>query len=52
MNAAASDLPARSSAGMAALDVFYSDFNDVNIYVEDNEQENPTSRYLGSSSRA
>ena len=40
MNAPASDLPARSPAGMAALDVFYSDFNDVNFYVEDDEQEN------------
>jgi len=25
---------------MAALDIFYSDFNDVNFYVEDEEQEN------------
>jgi hypothetical protein len=25
---------------MAALDIFYADFNDVNFYVEDDEQEN------------
>ena len=35
----ASDVPSRSPAGMAALDVFYSDFNDINFYVEDQEQE-------------
>jgi hypothetical protein len=40
VSAPASDLPARSPAGMAALDVFYSDFNEVNFYVEDVEQEN------------
>lgn len=40
MSAPALDLPARSPAGRAALDVFYSDFNDVNFYVEDDEQEN------------
>jgi len=40
MSTAVSDLPARSLNGMAALDIFYSDFNDVNFYVEDEEQEN------------
>ena len=34
------DLPTRSKNGMAALDIFYADFNDVNFYVEDEEQEN------------
>ncbi len=40
MSAAEPDLPARSPSGMAALDIFYSDFNDVNFYVEDYDQEN------------
>jgi hypothetical protein len=40
VSAAASDLPARSPNGMAALDIFYSDFNDVSFYVEDEGQEN------------
>lgn len=35
-----SDIPARSQSGLAALDVFYNDFNDVNFYVEDDGQEN------------
>lgn len=34
------DLPVRSADGLAALDVFYSGFNDVNFYVEDAGQEN------------
>lgn len=33
-------LPSRSLAGKAALDIFYSDFNEVNFYVEDDDQEN------------
>lgn len=40
MTAAGSDLPTRSANGMAALDIFYSEFNEVNFYVEDEEQEN------------
>lgn len=32
--------PERSSEGKAALDIFYSGFNDVNFYVEDEDQEN------------
>jgi hypothetical protein len=40
MSAIPADLPARSSRGKAALDIFYADFNDVNFYVEDEEQEN------------
>lgn len=40
MSAHPSDLPARSQSGMAALDIFYADFNDVNFYVEDEDQEN------------
>lgn len=35
-----SDIPMRSQSGMAALDIFYADFNDVNFYVEDQDQEN------------
>jgi hypothetical protein len=34
------ELPVRSQSGMAALDIFYTDFNDVNFYVEDEHQEN------------
>jgi hypothetical protein len=34
------DLPTRSQRGLAALDIFYDEFNDVNFYVEDEEQEN------------
>jgi hypothetical protein len=34
------NLPARSQNGMAALDIFYTELNDVNFYVEDEEQEN------------
>jgi hypothetical protein len=33
-------LPSRSLAGKAALDIFYNDFNEVNFYVEDEDQEN------------
>jgi hypothetical protein len=40
VNEVASDLPARSPNGAAALDIFYADFNDVNFYVEDEQQEN------------
>ena len=35
-----SDFPSRSEDGKAALDIFYSDFNDINFYVEDKGQEN------------
>lgn len=34
------DIPTRSADGLAALDVFYNDFNDINFYVEDEDQEN------------
>lgn len=34
------DLPSRSADGLAALDLFYSNFNDLNFFVEDTEQEN------------
>ena len=34
------DLPQRSAAGLAALDIFYDDFNDVHFFVEDEDQEN------------
>src|SRR5690242_16106460 len=47
MSVHASDLPARSQSGMAALDIFYADFNDVNFYVEDEEQENLYFAVLG-----
>lgn len=40
MNANPQDLPARSPDGLAALDVFYAGFNEINFYVEDAEQEN------------
>lgn len=33
-------VPARSDAGLAARDVFYAQFNDVNFYIEDETQEN------------
>lgn len=33
-------LPTRSADGLAALDVFYSEFNEINFYVEDADQEN------------
>ena len=33
-------LPIRSEDGQAALDIFYFEFNEVNFYVEDDEQEN------------
>lgn len=35
-----SQIPTRSVVGMAALDVFYQEFNDVAFYVEDADQEN------------
>ncbi|WP_457329752.1 DUF4435 domain-containing protein [Rhizobacter sp. P5_C2] len=34
------DVPTRSVEGLAALDVMYAEFNDVNFYVEDEDQEN------------
>ncbi len=34
------DVPSRSDGARAALDVFYDEFNDVNFYVEDDDQEN------------
>jgi len=34
------DLPSRSESSLAALDVFYEEFNEINFYVEDAEQEN------------
>jgi hypothetical protein len=40
MNMSEADWPTRSENGMAALDIFYSDFNDVNFYVEDEDQQN------------
>lgn len=33
-------LPTRSSDALAALDIFYDDFNDVHFFVEDVDQEN------------
>lgn len=33
-------LPERSEDGLAALDVFFRDLNEVNVYVEDIDQEN------------
>lgn len=33
-------IPTRSPAGLAALDIFYANFNDINFYVEDTDQEN------------
>lgn len=32
--------PERSADGLAALDIFYDDFNDVHFFVEDQDQEN------------
>jgi Protein of unknown function (DUF4435) len=34
------DLPMRSPDGLAALDVFYDEFNDIHFFVEDDDQEN------------
>lgn len=34
------DLPKRSQDGLAALDIFYDDFNDIHFFVEDEDQEN------------
>ncbi|MCX7250090.1 MAG: DUF4435 domain-containing protein [Burkholderiales bacterium] len=36
----AEQIPTRSSAALSALDIFYTNFNEVNFYVEDIEQEN------------
>ena len=33
-------IPTRGDAGLAALDIFYTGFNEVNIYFEDEDQEN------------
>ena len=33
-------MPAHSPAGLAARDVLWRGFNDINFYVEDAEQEN------------
>lgn len=33
-------IPVRSPDGLAALDIFYDEFNDVHFYVEDIDQEN------------
>jgi len=35
-----SSFPTRSQDGLSALDVFYDEFNDVNFFVEDEDQEN------------
>lgn len=40
MTRPADDLPVRGAEGLAALDIFYAGFNDINFYVEDAEQEN------------
>tara|TARA_R110000787_G_scaffold185031_1_gene296830 strand:+ start:1644 stop:2519 length:876 start_codon:yes stop_codon:yes gene_type:complete len=40
MAAKPQSVPERSEAGRAALDIFYSGYNDVNFYVEDERQEN------------
>lgn len=40
MNDADDQIPQRSADGLAALDVFYDDFNDVHFFVEDEDQEN------------
>lgn len=40
-------IPTRSADGRAALDIFYIDFNDVNFYVEDEDQENLYEVILG-----
>ena len=34
------DLPARSAEGLAALALFYDDFNDIHFFVEDEDHEN------------
>ena len=34
------DFPSRSEDGLAALDIFYNEFNDIHFYVEDADQEN------------
>jgi len=40
VNSGDHDIPTRSADGLAALDVFYQEFNDINFYVEDEDQEN------------
>ena len=40
-------IPANSQAGLAARDVFFATFNDVNFYVEDEGQENLYAEILG-----
>jgi hypothetical protein len=40
-------IPTRSAAGLAARDIFFTQFNEVNFYVEDNEQENLYLEILG-----
>lgn len=35
-----SDIPSRSQDGLAALDLFYIGFNDINFFVEDADHEN------------
>ena len=40
MATARSNIPSASPAGLAARDVFFEQFNDVNIYVEDEDQQN------------
>lgn len=40
MITASESIPKHSAAGLAARDVFFSQFNEVNFYVEDEDQEN------------
>ena len=40
MSSAEAEIPVRSADGKAALDIFYAEFNDINFYVEDDDQEN------------
>jgi hypothetical protein len=40
MTATSNSIPTRSDAALAARDVFFEYFNDVNFYVEDEDQEN------------
>jgi hypothetical protein len=40
MNTGEYPLPVRSPDGLAALDIFYDDFNDIHFFVEDEDQEN------------
>lgn len=41
------DMPRRSSDGLAVLDMFYEGYNDINFYVEDEDQENLYEIILG-----